>query len=96
MQRVTREDVLHCAALAALDLDEAEIEPLRVDMERLLAFAGRLAALDLGGGAGPCLHAAGPPLRRRGDAALPGLGRDEALMNAPEADGGRFAAPKFL
>jgi aspartyl/glutamyl-tRNA(Asn/Gln) amidotransferase C subunit len=96
MQPVTREDVLHCAALAALDLGEEEIEPLRLDMERLLSFAGRLAALgDLGGPGGPGA-AAGTPPRRRRDEALPGLGRGGALMNAPESAGGLFAVPKIL
>jgi aspartyl/glutamyl-tRNA(Asn/Gln) amidotransferase C subunit len=94
MQPVTREDVLHCAALAALDLDEGEIEPLRADMERLLSFAGRLDGPD--GADGPGAPAPAPPPRRRGDEALPGLGRGEALMNAPEVAGGRFAVPKIL
>jgi len=33
---VTRDDVLRCARLTGLNLQEAEIEPLRRDMERLL------------------------------------------------------------
>jgi aspartyl/glutamyl-tRNA(Asn/Gln) amidotransferase C subunit len=94
MQLVTRGDVLRCAALAALDLDESEIEPLRGDMERLVSFAGRLGALDLGPG-GDGARAAAPP-RRRADSALPGLSQGEALANAPRWEGGLFAAPKFL
>jgi len=95
MQLVTREDVLHCAALAALDLDESEIEPLRRDMEQLLSFAGRLDAVDLGD-SGPDMHIVEPPLRRREDTALPSLDQAEALMNAPGNDRGCFIVPKIL
>jgi len=95
MQLVTREDVLHCAALAALDLDESEIEPLRRDMEQLLSFAGRLEVPELGG-AKPDAHIVEPPLRRREDTALPSLSQAEALMNAPGHDRGCFSVPKIL
>jgi aspartyl-tRNA(Asn)/glutamyl-tRNA(Gln) amidotransferase subunit C len=95
MQKVTKEDVLHCAKLAALDLEEAEIEPLRRDMEQLLSFAKRLDDLDFGG-AEPAMHLVEPPLRRRGDVAMPSLAQAEALANAPSQVRGCFAVPKIL
>jgi len=95
MQIVTREDVLHCAKLAALNLEEAEIEPLRKDMEQLLSFAKRLDELDLGD-AEPAMHVAEPQLRRREDVVIPGLTQAEALANAPEQDRGCFVVPKIL
>jgi Asp-tRNA(Asn)/Glu-tRNA(Gln) amidotransferase C subunit len=76
VQSVSRDDVLHCAALAALDLDEAEVEPLRRDMEQLLAFAGRLDAHDLGD-----LDGAEP------DAAGCGPGTPDAAGCGPTPDG---------
>jgi aspartyl/glutamyl-tRNA(Asn/Gln) amidotransferase C subunit len=102
MRSVTREDVLHCAELAALELGESEIEPLRRDMEQLLSFAGRLGSLsapvDMRGSDGnvPDTHPIEPPLRRREDAALPGLSQEEALMNAAVRDRGCFAVQKIL
>ncbi|MDR0498328.1 MAG: Asp-tRNA(Asn)/Glu-tRNA(Gln) amidotransferase subunit GatC [Holophagales bacterium] len=92
---VTREDVLHCAKLAALRLEESEIEPLREDMEQLLSFAKRLDVLDLGN-AEPVMHAIEPQLRRREDAEAPGLTQSEALANAPDQDRGYFVVPKIL
>ncbi|MDR2697928.1 MAG: Asp-tRNA(Asn)/Glu-tRNA(Gln) amidotransferase subunit GatC [Holophagales bacterium] len=92
---VTREDVLHCARLAALSLEESEIEPLRKDMEQLLSFAKRLDELDLGGSE-PVMHTVEPRLRRREDVAVPGLTQSEALANAPEQDRGCFVVPKIL
>jgi len=95
MQTVTREDVLHCAKLAALNLKETEIEPLRDDMEQLLSFARRLDELDLDG-AEPAMHLVEPQLRRREDAVKPGLTQAEALANAPEQAHGCFVVPKVL
>jgi len=95
MQTVTREDVLHCAKLAALKLEEAEIEPLRNDMEQLLLFAKRLDELDLSE-ADIAMHIVEPKLRRREDIAADGLTQAEALANAPEHDIGCFVVPKIL
>jgi aspartyl-tRNA(Asn)/glutamyl-tRNA(Gln) amidotransferase subunit C len=93
MQKVTKEDVLHCAKLAALNLEEKEIEPLRKDMEQLLSFAKRLGDLDFRG-TEPAMHVVEPPLRRRGDVAMPSLAQAEALANAPSQDQGCFVVPK--
>jgi len=92
---VTREDVLHCAKLAALRLEESEIEPLRKDMEQLLSFAKRLDELDLSGSE-PVMHTVEPRLRLREDIAVPGLTQCEALANAPDQDRACFVLPKFL
>jgi len=95
MQILTREDVIHCAKLAALDLGEEEIEPLGEDMEQLLTFAKRLDEVDLEG-AEPSMHLCEPELRRRDDLAAQGLSQAEALANAPESDLGYFVVPKIL
>ncbi|MDR2562091.1 MAG: Asp-tRNA(Asn)/Glu-tRNA(Gln) amidotransferase subunit GatC [Holophagales bacterium] len=95
MQILTREDVIHCAKLAALDLGEEEIEPLRKDMEQLLTFAKHLDEVDLGD-AEPSMHLQEPELRRREDQAAQGLALGETLANAPENDGGYFVVPKIL
>ena len=95
MQIVTREDVIHCAKLAALDLAEEEIESLRKDMEQLLTFAKRLDGVDLGD-AEPFMHLSEPELRRREDLAVQGLTQEEALANAPENNRGYFVVPKIL
>jgi aspartyl-tRNA(Asn)/glutamyl-tRNA(Gln) amidotransferase subunit C len=95
MQIVTKEDVIHCAKLAALDLGEEEIEPLRKDMEQLLTFTKRLEEVDLGN-AEPFAHLFEPELRRREDLAVYELTQGEALANAPEKDSGYFVVPKIL
>ncbi len=90
---VTREDVLRCAALAGLRLEEAEIEPMRDAMARMLARAERLKALDLDG-VEPMAHALALALPRREDVPAAPLEPAEALANAPEAEDGHFRVPK--
>jgi len=92
---VTREDVLRCARLTDLNLQEAEIEPLRHDMERLLSHAESLNALDLEG-VEPTIHGTSISLLRREDQVRPGFTQAEALANAPQQDRGYFQVPKVI
>lgn len=92
---VTREDVLRCARLAALHLEEGEIEPLRRDMARLLTHASSLDQLDLSEVA-PTLHILDQPLSRRADEAKPGLSQAQALANAPAQGEGHFLVPRVI
>ena len=90
---VTREDVLRCAALTRLSLQEEEIEPLRRDMARLLSHAESLNDLPLDG-VEPCTHGLELPLPRREDVPVDGFTQAEALANAPEVDRGQFVVPR--
>ena len=90
---VTREDVLRCARLTDLSLQEAEIEPLRRDMETLLRHAESLNSLDLAD-VEPTLPGIGVSLPRREDCVIPSFTQAEALANAPEQDRGFFKVPK--
>jgi aspartyl-tRNA(Asn)/glutamyl-tRNA(Gln) amidotransferase subunit C len=92
---ITREDVLRCAQLTGLRLQEDEIEPLRQDMARLLTQAERLDELPLEGiePTSPCLPQALP---RRPDEARPWFTQEEALANAPQKAQGQFVVPRVL
>jgi aspartyl-tRNA(Asn)/glutamyl-tRNA(Gln) amidotransferase subunit C len=92
---VTREDVLRCAQLTHLSLDEAELEPLREAMAQILSHAQSLDRLDLEG-VEPTTHGLDLPLPRRDDQPRPGLTQAEALANAPEADQGMFVVPQVM
>jgi len=90
---VTREDVLRCARLADLRLEEAEVEPMRQAMAQLLTHAQSLDALDLAD-VEPTFHALPMALPRREDVPGESLSQAEALGNAPDADQGHFRVPK--
>jgi aspartyl-tRNA(Asn)/glutamyl-tRNA(Gln) amidotransferase subunit C len=92
---VTREDVLRCAQLTHLSLEEAEIAPLAQAMTQILSRAQSLDQLDLEG-VEPCTHGLDLPLPRRPDEPRPGLTQAQALANAPQSDQGYFLVPKVL
>lgn len=90
---VTREDVLRCAALSGLRLEEHEIEPLRDAMARMLDRARRLESLDLEG-VEPMARALPLALPRREDIPEATLTQAQALANAPGVEDGHFRVPK--
>ena len=95
MQAVTKEDVLSCAKLAVLNPDGKEIEPLRADMEQLLACAQKLDCIAVGAEL-PSPNDFDPKLHRREDIAMPSLTQSEALANAPDQCNGYFVVPKIM
>ncbi len=92
---VTREDVLRCAALAHLSLQDQEIEPMRLAMAQMLTHAASLDELPLDE-VEPLFLGHGQPLPRREDAAQASFTQAEALANAPAQDRGYFVVPKVL
>jgi aspartyl-tRNA(Asn)/glutamyl-tRNA(Gln) amidotransferase subunit C len=92
---VTREDVLRCAALAHLSLQEEEVEPMRAAMAQMLTHAASLDELPLDQ-VEPLLAGLDRPLPRREDEAREAFTQAQALANAPEQDHGQFVVPKVL
>jgi aspartyl-tRNA(Asn)/glutamyl-tRNA(Gln) amidotransferase subunit C len=92
---ITREDVLHVAKLSRLELNESEIEPMRVDLEKILGYMAQLNELDTRAVAPTTKVAvAAAPLRE--DAVLPSLPTELAMSEAPRHAGGGFAVPAFV
>lgn len=99
---VTRDDVMRCAHLARLSLQEAEIEPMRRAMAQMLTHAASLDELDLSqvepmlGGLAHPPGGSAQPLPLREDLPTGSFTQAEALANAPEQDRGQFVVPKVL
>ena len=89
---ITREDVLHVAALAQLELSEEEIARLTVQLNDILAAVGKVSELDLTD-VPPTSH----PLELvnvwRDDEPGPSLSLEDVFANAPERDGDFFRVP---
>jgi len=89
---ITREDVLHVAGLAHLDLTEEEISRLEVQLNDILAAVGKVSELDLED-VPPTSH----PLELSNvwaeDEPQPSLPVEQALANAPEREDGFFRVP---
>lgn len=97
--RLTREDILHLAELAKLELTETEIKQSEGDLERILGYVERLAEVDT-----DAVEPFSQPNRAlwRPDIADPSSEtvREGILHNFPDAQGsllktpGVFAHPK--
>jgi aspartyl-tRNA(Asn)/glutamyl-tRNA(Gln) amidotransferase subunit C len=89
---ITREEVLHVAKLASLELTDDEVERLTGELSAILEAVSKVSELDLSD-VPPTSH----PLELvnvwADDAPVPSLPVDEALANAPERDGGFFRVP---
>src|SRR5882724_7638200 len=85
---ISREDVLHVAALAQLELSEDETERLN----DILAAVGKVSELDLSD-VPPTSHPLSVVNVFRPDVPRPSLPLDDAFANAPERDGDLFRVP---
>lgn len=89
---ISREDVVHVAHLARLELPEEEIDRLREELGAILEAVGKVAELDLGG-VEPTSHPLDVVNAWGEDVPRPSLPREEALRNAPDPEDGAFRVP---
>jgi aspartyl-tRNA(Asn)/glutamyl-tRNA(Gln) amidotransferase subunit C len=94
-RRLSRDDVLHVARLARLDLTEDEVDRYTEQLAAVLGHAADIEALDTSG-VPPTAHPL--PLENvlRPDEVRPSLNREEVLNQAPAAESGRFRVPPIL
>jgi len=89
---ITREDVVHVARLARLELSDEELDRMREQLSAILEAVGKVAELDLEG-----VESTAHPLDLvnvlADDVPRPCLPREEALANAPDAEDGFFGVP---
>jgi aspartyl-tRNA(Asn)/glutamyl-tRNA(Gln) amidotransferase subunit C len=89
---ITRDDVLHVAELAQLELTEEEIERLGSQLSAILEAVGKVSQLDLAD-VPPTSHPLDLVNVWAEDEPRPSLAREDALRNAPEREGGFFRVP---
>jgi aspartyl-tRNA(Asn)/glutamyl-tRNA(Gln) amidotransferase subunit C len=87
-----REQVVHVARLARLQLDEAELETMAGELSAVLDHVDRIRELDLDQ-VKPTSHAIDVAGVMRADEPLPCLDRDVVLAAAPEPVDGGFGVP---
>lgn len=92
---LTLAEVEHIAGLARLELSEAEKSRYREQLSAILDYAQRLQALDTTG-IPPTSSVLPAQSVLRSDVPRPGLGLDELLRNAPDAEDGQFRVPPVL
>jgi aspartyl-tRNA(Asn)/glutamyl-tRNA(Gln) amidotransferase subunit C len=89
---ITREDVLHVASLARLEIPEDEVDAVRDQLGAILEAVGKVAELDLDD-VEPMTHPLDLANEWAEDEPRPSLPRDEALANAPDPVDGQFRVP---
>lgn len=89
---ISREDVLHVAALARLTLTEDEVDRTAEQLSGILDHVAALSQLDLSA-VEPTAHALDLENVTRPDRVRPSWPLDEVLSNAPAAEQGAFRVP---
>ncbi|HUJ91355.1 MAG TPA: Asp-tRNA(Asn)/Glu-tRNA(Gln) amidotransferase subunit GatC [Gaiellaceae bacterium] len=89
---IDREQLLHVAHLARLELPEEELERLGAQLNDILAAVSKVSELDLSG-VPPTSHPLDVVNVWDEDEPRPSLSVEEALANAPERDGDAFRVP---
>jgi aspartyl-tRNA(Asn)/glutamyl-tRNA(Gln) amidotransferase subunit C len=93
--KITREELLHVAHLARLDLDDASIEKFVDQVGTILAYVDQLKSVDTKD-VRPTSHAIALTNAFREDELKEHLATETALANAPEKDDGSFIVPKVV
>ena len=93
--KITKDEILHVADLARLDLDAEAIETFAGQIGKVLQYVDTLNEIDTEG-IRPTSHAIFLTNAFREDEPRPHLDRDQALANAPEKDQGSFIVPKVI
>jgi aspartyl-tRNA(Asn)/glutamyl-tRNA(Gln) amidotransferase subunit C len=89
---ISRDDVLHVARLARLQIPEDEIERVQEQLGAILEAVGKVAELDLTG-VEPTSHPLDLVNEWAEDEPRPSLAREDALSNAPDPADGAFRVP---
>ncbi|HEY8466717.1 MAG TPA: Asp-tRNA(Asn)/Glu-tRNA(Gln) amidotransferase subunit GatC [Solirubrobacterales bacterium] len=89
---IDREQVVHVARLARLELSEEEIERMQSELSGILEHVDRIQSLDLSE-VEPTSHVVALENVMRPDEPRPSLPRERALEPAPDPYEGAFRVP---
>jgi aspartyl-tRNA(Asn)/glutamyl-tRNA(Gln) amidotransferase subunit C len=89
---ITRDDVLHVARLARLELSDEEVERFGGQLSAILDAVGKVSELDLED-VPPTSHPLDLVNVFGEDVPRPCLSREEALANAPDPEDDFFGVP---
>ncbi len=89
---IDREQVLHVAKLARLELSGDEVETMAAELSGILEHVDRISELDLAD-VEPTSHVVSLENVLRADEPRASLDRDRALASAPDPADGAFRVP---
>ena len=96
--KITEKEVRYVAALASLNLTDAETVKFRDDLDGILEHMDRLNEIDTSGvePMAQLLFEASDTATLREDVPREPLGNQAAVANAPQAGAGYFKVPKVI
>ena len=92
MAGITRDEVLHVARLARLELSEDEVARFQVQLSQIIEAVSKVSELDLSD-VPPTAHPLAIENAWGDDTLRPCLSLDEAFANAPDRDDDYFRVP---
>ncbi len=93
--KITKDEILHVANLARLELDAESIDKFSAQIATILEYVDKLEEVDTHG-VPPTSHAIALANAFREDIEREHLENDLALSNAPEKESGNFIVPKVI
>ena len=92
---ISKEEIIHIAKLASLNLSDAEIERYANDMTEILEFANMINSVNTDEIKETIAANENYNVFRK-DEVVPSTDRDVLLQNAPSKDDGMFRIPKVI
>lgn len=93
--KITKDEVMHVAELARLDLDENAVELYTKQLGDILTYMETLNRVDTEN-VPPTSHATFTDSAFREDEVKASILPEEALANAPQSEDGSFVVPKVI
>lgn len=93
--KISKNEVLHVARLARLDIAEGDIDRFAGQIGTILDYVDTLKQVDTTGVVATS-HATALTNAFREDEETPHLSQESSLANAPEKDDGAFVVPKVI
>lgn len=93
--KITPELIQHLCSLSKIEVDPAELDLVRSDLEKMVSFVEQLQQVNTDGVA-PLLHMMNTAKGLRDDTVDNMVTRDSALANAPQKTAAFFTVPKVI
>ena len=93
--KITKNEIIHVANLARLEIDEASLDTVTEQIGRILEYVDTLNQVDTKNIQGTS-HAITLTNAFREDIIKEQLTNNQALSNAPEKENGAFVVPKIV
>jgi len=94
MKIISKDEVKHVAKLAELTFDDAELDRITAQLDRILSHVAKIGDVDTSK-VQSTSHTLEIKNVFRQDSVQDSLSQDEALRNAPEQSGEGFLVPKI-